>query len=201
MTAHADRLRAADALLAWAEKERDKMTEELIHADWCLTRADPRDVCNCEAWRTPAPPRPATDAEVAEWAKLADKATPGPWAMYDSFRHLDFVYVDRFGTPDGKRVFWSNKDSGLVGLPVDFEFAARARAAVPAMAARIAADRGRIAELERVLGNSLAVLSKLFWSVPLPTDPWLSTRDAISESDAALSATVSAPGTGEGGQA
>ncbi len=179
-TGEADvRERAQDAIDAWAKRDLVEYPESLGGiTSWSDRIAEA--LYDAGLLRTPDPvqARPSegpTDEQIAEWKRLADAASAGPWEADDELDR-DAVYghgdEDNSGFhkskmygPDGKVLFDSlNSDACLVHEEYDedgiyawddvakrnFAFIAAARLAVPALIAALSAERkcAKEAELE-----------------------------------------------------
>ncbi len=91
-----------------------------------------------------------TPEMLTEWKRLAEKATPGPWKLWDAWKGKQpIVHVRRIG-PYGNIYSGIIGDSGedLEGPEADFEFIAVARTALPLLCAEVERLRAQM-ELAR----------------------------------------------------
>ena len=110
-------------------------------------------------------PDPQTVAElVTELRALLEKATPGPWRLWDGYAAFDGSQrCLRIGNDAGRGIRAGHDDTDLAGSREDFELVAEAVNALPRLLAALEAGerlRASIRSDERNIGNltiSLAI--------------------------------------------
>lgn len=103
------------------------------------------------------------DAErLAEWKRLTEAATPGPWTWDDD----DWGELVLLGEKDAT-IIRRNDDGELVSDHDDRNFIAVARTAMSALLDAVAALTADLAAARRERDALAAALERLEWSVPL----------------------------------
>ena len=95
-----------------------------------------------------------TNEEILEAKRLAEAATPGPWAYEYPARHYQHILAVGPGNPAmGQAIAntWFDPDSDRQGREQDAAFIAAARTLVPTLADDLLEARRRLSETKRLL--------------------------------------------------